>query len=439
MFFCFCAANLLTLLVTVFITSRVAYSAYVALQPDWQILAEDAASIYDAGGVRALRPWVRGMELRGISATLLDGTRNLLATPPPQLAAHMRELVQDSLVVLHPSPGTTLVGARVDRPGRESFRLLAVRNSKPSPARLLLPITVQLVASSLVIAVVGWFIARGVSLPVTAVQQAARRLAEGELSSRVGLPASARGDELGQLARDFDVMAGRVQFSVEQTRGLLQDVSHELRSPLARLQLALEVARKEVGKIREEHLAQAQREIVRLNRVISHVLALARLEAQMPGTVFERVAIDELAAECIGNQQEAAATKGIVLKLQSDTLNLDADHDLLARALDNVLDNAIKFSPEGSIVEVRAHRAPGAVCVAVLDRGPGVPSDQLESIFRPFFRGANAARADGQGLGLAIVARIARAHRGSVSAADREGGGLAINLLLPTTGSASVL
>lgn len=435
LFVWFVAANLLTLILTAFISNRIARHVYEAMEPDWGMLAQLTAQRAGEGSSGPLRHWSDFLEFRGIDIALLDETGNLLRRRlPPPLQEHLGELRAADEVVLHPVPGVTLVGLAVERPGKPPLRFLAVRHPRPRDDRVMHYLMLQLLVSALVIAGIGWIIARSISTPVAALQAAARRVAEGALQTRVGDPHTRQRDELGQLARDFDRMAERIQALVEQSRELLQDVSHELRSPLARLQLAVELARRSCGEDALRHIDQAQREVARLDRLIGEVLALSRLEGQLPGAAFEPVALDRIAEEQLEALRESAGRRDIELHCETVPLQVTADRGLLERALDNLLGNAIKFAPPGSCVELQLRRHQDQAELAILDRGPGIPEAELERVFQPFFRGSNAAQAEGQGLGLAIVRRIAQTHGGEAKAETREGGGLVLSLRLPLSG-----
>jgi len=212
---------------------------------------------------------------------------------------------------------------------------------------------------------------------------------------------------------------------------VLQDVSHELRSPLARLQLILELARQESGSGAVAHFERAEHEIARLDLLIGELLALSRMEGDLPGMTRDPVDLAALAGDCLAEAELDAAAHGIQLRLDvAGLLETSGNAQLLARALDNLLSNAIKYAAGGEVL-LRLARNGDRAELSVRDHGPGVPEADLPKLFRPFFRGANAVRAEGHGLGLAIVERIARAHGGQATAVNAPGGGLCVTLSLP--------
>lgn len=298
-------------------------------------------------------------------------------------------------------------------------------------------LAVQLALSLLCIGLVGWWVARSVAKPVQALRQATRRMAVGELSARVG---DVGHDELAMLAGDFDAMAERIEALVAHDRGVLQDLSHELRSPLARLHLILDLARRSANaQEAAPYFLRAEREIARLDRMTGDMLALSRMESGLPGMQRERLDLGELAQACLQESDLQADARRIALHWQPPeaAVAVTGSPVLLARAVRNLVSNAVKFSPDGGSVEVGVRAVGGMAECVVRDHGPGVPEAELASLFRPFFRGTNAARADGHGLGLAIAQRVARAHGGEIVARNAADGGLEVTLRVPRAPAAA--
>jgi two-component system sensor histidine kinase CpxA len=242
------------------------------------------------------------------------------------------------------------------------------------------------------------------------------------------------------LAADLDAMAQRLRQLLEAKQQLLRDVSHELRSPLARLQLALSLARREDSRA-DRHLARIACEADRLEQLIARTLKLVRLER--PAHALEHVKIDigELLRNISSDVAIEADAQGCLVTVQaSGRLVVSGDPELLRSAFENIIRNAVRFSPPGALVaiEARPGLAPGTAAetaeISVRDSGPGVPEKELGSIFEPFYR-VDAARehrsAGGEGLGLAIAARAVSLHSGSVTASNAPGGGLLVLVKLP--------
>jgi signal transduction histidine kinase len=209
-------------------------------------------------------------------------------------------------------------------------------------------------------------------------------------------------------------------------------VSHELRSPLARLQVAIGLAHQQPEKITSS-LERIERESVRMDKLVGELLTLSRLEAPVPMPAMEEIALMDLVDGIVTDASFEAEQQGRCIEVCGTALvSLRCAPDLLWRALENVVRNAIKHSPEGGTVTIELGANVDAARIAVMDRGPGVDPGELEAIFAPFYRsGSGAANGDGHGLGLAIARRVIAAHAGTIVASNRDGGGLCVAITLP--------
>jgi two-component system, OmpR family, sensor histidine kinase CpxA len=277
-----------------------------------------------------------------------------------------------------------------------------------------------------------YLLTRYLTAPVLRLRTAARRLAEGELTARV-TNATPRRDEIGELVRDFNFMAGRVEGLVTSQRQLISDISHELRSPLARISAALGVARQRLGQ--DVTFDRIERDGERLNEIIGRLLTVARLDATATSAQRQRIDLQTLIAEIVGDVQWEAAERNCRIEFDSDgECHLEADPDLMRSAVEEVIRNAIRYTAPGTAVEVhlecRGSQNGNRLAIRIADRGPGVSAEELSSIFRPFYRvaGARDRESGGVGLGLAIAERVARARGGSVHAENRADGGLQVVL-----------
>lgn len=300
----------------------------------------------------------------------------------------------------------------------------------PPPRHPLLPPAMPLLAGSvvslLVAALLAWYFAR----PIRSLRAAFDAVAQGRLETRAGPAMGRRRDELADLGGDFDRMVERLQALVGAQRRLLHDVSHELRSPLARLQAAAGLMRQRPERA-AELVGRIERDSGRIDVLVGELLTLARLESGMAGAP---VAVDLTAlleALVADARFEAEATGCTVTLAAPATLRLRGDAELLRRAVENVLRNALRHSPPGGVVEVAARRVAAGIVVEVADRGPGVAEAGLARIFEPFARGDGGAEGKGYGLGLAIARAVAGLHGGCIRAANREGGGLTVAIDLP--------
>jgi signal transduction histidine kinase len=428
----FCIANLATLLVSVFATERIARGIYIS-EPDWAELARDADAAYIGGGGEALQDWSERQRQRGLDSRLYQDGRELLDRPPPPPARPPLPALLDSQgIELRPEPEMRIAGQRVTGSDGVTRQFVGVRGPKPPHARIEQLLLMQIALSLLAIGLVGWWLARSIARPVAAIGAAARQVAEGDLAARVDPRWTGGSDEVGSLARDFDRMAARIEALVAHERSVLQDVSHELRSPLARLQLLLDLARRSPPEEAATHFTRAEREIERLDRLIGEALALARMEADLPGMRPETIDLAALLRARIEACRPEADARSLVIDLDTEAaVAMRGSLSLIERLIDNLLSNAIKYSPAGHRIAVSVQRSGSRVELTVRDHGPGVPEAELAQLFRPFFRGANAARAEGHGLGLAIADRIARAHNAAMTAVNAPGGGLAVTLSVP--------
>ncbi len=286
---------------------------------------------------------------------------------------------------------------------------------------------------------VALLLARYVALPLRQIRASAHRFADGDLGARVGALRVGRSREMVALGREFDQMAARIERLIQDHRRLIGDVAHELRSPLARLGVAVELGRveTETGE-REASHARILRELERMDRLIGQALDLSRLESGAHGTV-ERGDLAVIASARVADARFEASQRAIEIRFEAapEPLPIRAELDLIASAVENVLRNALRFAPEGSTIDVRLQRSGGSgdarALLVIRDRGPGVPEPELARIFEPFYRSADARQQTGSGggLGLAIArSAIARAG-GGISAGNRDGGGLDVRIELP--------
>jgi two-component system sensor histidine kinase CpxA len=273
-----------------------------------------------------------------------------------------------------------------------------------------------------------WVLAYHLTSPVRRMQKVAERFGEGDFSARIG---SRRKDELGKLARALDAMAGRIQTLLAAERRLLADISHELRSPLARLGVAVELARS--GPNPAAALDRIQKESDRLNSLVGELLQVTRAEGDPAARRSDPVALDALLGSIVEDAQVEAGARGSEVRLTAAPPVLaPGDPELLRRAAENVIRNAVRYAPPGTSVEVALRADNGVARIAVRDFGPGVPEEALPQIFNPFYRvESDRDRASGGvGLGLAIAKRAVELHGGTVSARNASPG-LLVEITLP--------
>jgi len=270
------------------------------------------------------------------------------------------------------------------------------------------------------ITLLSWVLAFQFASPLNKLAAAVRRFGAGDLSARVRSP---RRDEFGELARAFDQMADRIQTLVTAERRLLQDISHELRSPLARLSLAAELAR--TSSDREAAAARVNKEVRRLTDLVEILLEVTRAEGDPSERISDDVPLGALVREIVDDCGMEAGVRGCRLILKgAGQSHLCGDGELLRRAIENIVRNAIRHAPEGSGIDISLNGSAASASLSIRDYGPGVPADALASIFKPFFRldHARDSASGGVGLGLAIAQRAIELHAGRVWAENAEPG-----------------
>lgn len=296
-----------------------------------------------------------------------------------------------------------------------------------------LGLLIGIISSGLVCYLLAWYL----TAPVVRLRAATQKLAAGDLTARAGVPGSRRHDEMAQLTQDFDLMAERLQNLISAQRRLLSDISHELRSPLARLNIALELARQRSGTDARSALDRIDRETNRLNEMIGRLLTIARLEAGSQAIEKSPVRLAQVVDEIARDAAFEAQSRGCEVKVTiADDCVVYGSAGLLHSAIENVVRNAIRYTQEGTSVQVSLEQAaspPAEAIVQVQDSGPGVPDEALDKLFQPFYRidDARGRQTGGVGLGLAITQRAVSLHGGTVRAVNRPQGGLMVEIRLP--------
>ena len=299
-------------------------------------------------------------------------------------------------------------------------------------------VLLRLLAVAMTGGIVCYGLARYLTSPVGRLQKVTRQLAQGDLKTRAGLTLRKRGDEFADLAEDFDRMAERIESLITSQRVLLSDISHELRSPLARLGVALELARKRAPQEAQTSLDRIELEAARMNELIGQLLKLTELENRGQPDDLQLVSLTQLVEEVVADANYEAARQNRAVRMTDSTdCVVRGAPDLLRSAIENVVRNALRYTADDTEVEVavRSRRGDGRpyAQVVVSDHGPGVPETELHEIFRPFLRVGDARdrQSGGSGLGLAIAERVVRIHGGAVRASNVSSGGLRVQLDLP--------
>jgi two-component system sensor histidine kinase CpxA len=407
---------------------------YATIAP---ILAAEAAKAYESGGPEAFARFSQSNdEGRARQLYLLDGFyKDVLSRP----------LTDDGLRVAHAAKYGQLVTLRahiaaykfVSSSGHPYILMLYLKSGLREIGEALLgeglPYTISLI---FLVTLLCFALAYHIASPINSIQSTARRVAQGDLKARVPASVSKRFDELAALAKDFDSMVGRLELLIQTQKNLLNSVSHELRSPLARINLSLAILKKRSLPESDEMFQRLDRDVARIDLLMGQLLTLSRLEAGLSSAEREDVDFAQLVEETAAdsNFEAQASGKSVTLRTKSPVILGNADPHALRSACENVFRNAVRFTQPGTDVEI-VLEIDGSVperlaLLSVRDHGPGVPEDSLQAIFQPFFR-INAEATVGNGLGLAIAFEAIRLHRGKICASNLLPTGLEIKIQLP--------
>ena len=390
---------------------------------------DQARAAYESGGRPALAGFLTRLhDEYGIRAILTDAAGHDLATGEDRsdLIHDARETPQVARPLL---PRTRHGAVRAAHDDRYWFFLLV-----PAPPMGTWFFRPERFFILLVAGLMCYWLAFHLTSPVRALQRAVERFGGGDLTARVG---SDRADELGELARTFDRMAGRLETLLAAERRLLLDISHELRSPLARLGVAVELARAGEEADRQAALDRIQKESDRLNSLVGQLLEVTRAEGDPSLLRHQSLQLDELVKQLVEESEIEAEAHGCKLVLEkADPAAMEGDPELLRRAVENVIRNAIRYAPPETAVDVSLVRNDGVARIGVRDRGPGVPEETLPRLFDAFFR-VDTARdrsRGGIGLGLSIARRAVELHKGKITARNVKPG-LEVEIELPLRAS----
>ncbi len=419
------------------------------LQQALQFYGRGVASMFERYGTSAAIHFRDREAPHGMNIYLFteDGIP-LSGDAPPSLREAVRRIAlthADEAVI---GKGKVVVAARVKSPRGITYLAATEETPPPPPPQRKPPpmypfppdIWFRFCVSFVIGGLVCYGLAWHLTSPVRKLRAATQRLATGDLTSRVRIGDGGRGDEIADLVRDFNRMAERIERLVTAQKQLVRDISHELRSPLARLSVALGLARREAPPSTVAALDRIERETERLNEMIGELLTLSLLESGSER--FDKTTFDlaELVDEVTRDADFEAAGSDRSVRFHPDgSLMAPGNREMVRRALENVVRNGVRYTEKGTAVEVSLERDGSEwVVIRVRDHGPGLPPEALTEIFRPFYRYAEARdrQSGGTGIGLAITERAVRLHSGEVRASNAEGGGLLVVIRLPLTAPA---
>ncbi|MEN6466612.1 MAG: ATP-binding protein [Syntrophaceae bacterium] len=427
--------------------------------------SQEAVRIFEGDGPRPLIEYLDRIErFSGVKPFLFDsqGTEVTGRTPPAEIKDFALsagggpegkpKLSDDMLFAARKADGTKgayIFAVKLPKPS-PGFRppgppplgpppgpLALLGPPGPPPDWMPLSFLIRLALGLTISGVFCYIFARYMTAPVLKLGNAVRQFARGDLAIRVGAKLGGREDEISLLARDFDNMAERIESLLNSQRNLLRDVSHELRSPLARLNVALELCRKSASPDSDKYLDRISREADRLNEMIGQILAYNKMESRASGLKIEKLDLEELIREIAADAEYEAKSRNRQISLKTEPCVIEGDREILRRALENVIRNAVSYTAEHSAVEIaqerRSEKDKNSAVISVRDHGAGVPEKDLANIFRPFYRAdeGRGSETGGTGLGLAITESAIRMHNGAVRAENTPDGGMIVEITLP--------
>lgn len=405
----------------------------VKLGRDPAAVVSVAANLADYGGRETLRQYltdqIAGEEEPPVYAVDNAGNELLGRPTEPTTHATARELMQKyqrlrSIRQIRLDDGEDIL-LFVPRTADNAVSDFKRKKTLAPPMWLLA--SLSLLVSLLFSTLLAWYFTR----PIRKLRQAFGAVAAGDLDTRVSAEMQSRHDELADLGKSFDQMTGQLSQLVNAQQQLLHDVSHELRSPLARMQAAIGIAQQRPEKI-PESLARVEQESVRIDMLIGDLLKLSRLESLYQAQTPQRFDLLQLLQQVVTDARYEAQQRQISIDFQSPAASLIyyGQPELLHRAVENVLRNAVRFSPDNSTISLTLEQSARYLTIIVRDQGPGVDDNLLEAIFKPFYRGSSR-REGSTGLGLTIASRAVAAHHGFITAENHADGGLAVTIRLP--------
>lgn len=392
-------------------------------------VVESAVATLKFGGTEALRELLKSKENFPVYA--VDEAGNELLGRPV-----LADAIAQARISL--KNNTDIASVKQFEISGKTYLLFIPEGSLPpknSPRRLFpwVQIAAATIGSLIFASLLAWYFSK----PIRHLRSAFKSVASGNLDVDLNSVMGGRRDDLANLGRDFDWMTKQLRALIEGQRRLLHDISHELRSPLARLQVAVGLARQQPDKA-ESSMERIERESVRMDHLVGELLTLSKLQAGVAESMKEQINPEELLADIVDDAQFEASAQGKEVQLLGRVnSSIQGNAELFHRAIENVIRNAIKHTPSGSSVTVEVSQSDSQLKISISDTGTGVVEAELELIFEPFFRsnsGGNSA--DGHGLGLAIARRVIEAHGGIIRASNRSTGGLCVEIMIPMPSAA---
>ena len=405
------------------------------------ILARYVTHRYATRGEAGLRELLQDISLDKRSAYwLFDSDLKELSGIPMPADAH--DVVQRALQndgIAKSREGTFITETVQGRDGR-SFVFVGEFFAPPLLNTLPVGVLFVVLFSSLLTSLLCAALAQYITRPILRLRDAAHAIAEGNLEARAGVQSSTRRDEIADLVKDFDTMAGEIHDLVESNKRMLMGASHDLRSPISRIRVALSLASTAPETERNELLGRIEVELLRLNAMIEQILTVARLESGQIRRASEPFSLNQVIGEAVEDARFEASQSDVEIIYDHNwpEVNMIGEENMLRSAIENVLRNAIFYSGVNGRVDLAVEPGQNVVKIIVRDNGPGVPEAALPKLFSPFYRvdDARGTSTGGSGLGLSIVSGAVKVHNGTVRASNVQPHGLEIAIELPVSAKA---
>ena len=394
-------------------------------------VAREVVDKYEAGEFREFRRHL-GREFNTRIWLAETSTGEWHPRPPPREILDQVTTAPQVIMPYQNTSGRFFIFSK-DIPGTRSAHRVVMTSKRPvfphyrKPGKTLFPLAILLVGLCVASALLSYWVLR----PIREIRRTSSAISGDNLNARVPRQITRRKDAFGELGREINHMTERVQETIENQNRLLRDVSHDLRSPLARIQVANSLLEQKHGQ--GEEIDRISSEITRLDNMIGDLVSLSRMQNMktLPKQKIDLTALLERVIENVNFEFQAVGTRAELSEKME--LEILGDPELLTRLFENVLRNALRFSPDKERVEVVSSRNQSMSTISILDKGPGVPAPDLDKIFDPFFQTDDSRKVgtDNHGIGLALVRTISRLHGGRVTAYNRPEGGLEIRIQIP--------
>ncbi|MBA2650749.1 MAG: HAMP domain-containing protein [Tatlockia sp.] len=442
-FLTFWLATILIIFTTAWVTSEIAQKSSIPARERvfMDSYAHAAVITFESGQYKALKQWLAHMGAsKQMTLYLLTNTGEIIGNQQPpeivnQISANLaKDELDDGLLKF----GDIIVSHEIISLSGKAYRLVAV-SKKPLAHFVEIPwagLTLRLGIATIISGFICYLLSVYLTKPLRLLRIAARSIATGNLHTRVGHFKGHYRDEIAELSGEFDKMAEQLEEIMNSKERLLQDISHELRSPLARMQIAIELGRNKATQGAEAEFERMETECLRLNALIGEILDFARLDN--PSTRLNKTLVNlpDLVKQVVDDANfEVGGLEPVVVFHPSPNCELFLEGRLVHRAIENIIRNAIRYSIPNPQINIHLYQAESnrEIIIDIEDNGPGVPEEELEKIFNPFYRvdPSREKKTGGYGLGLSIAQQAIKLHHGCIRAVNRQGGGLKVTIVFP--------